>query len=182
MECIKLNGKTFRKAIAHDEIIEKIELLADRLNADYANCTTPPIIIGMLNGAFMFYSELVKRLKFDCEVSFMKMKSYAGTHSTGQVSQLIGLEKDITYRDVIIVEDIVETGNTISTAWKILQEKNPRSIKVATMMFKPESYNIKHIPIEYYAMIIPEDFIIGFGLDYDELGRNLPDIYSLIED
>ena len=182
MERIKLNGKTFRKAIAHDEIIEKIELLADRLNADYANRTTPPILVGMLNGAFMFYSELAKRLKFDCEVTFLKMKSYVGSHSTGQVSQLIGLEKNITDRDIIIVEDIVETGNTISTAWNMLQQQNPRSMKIATMMFKPESYHIEHIPIDYYAMIIPEDFIIGFGLDYDELGRNLPDIYSLIED
>ena len=110
------------------------------------------------------------------------MQSYVGTESSGCVSQLIGLERDITNRDVIIVEDIVETGTTICAAWEMIKKGNPRSVKIATMMFKPESYHIEHIPIDYYAMEIPGNFIVGFGLDYDGLGRNLPDIYALMED
>ena len=182
MECIKLHGKTFHKVLAKDEIVKNIELLADKINADYADNPTPPMVIGMLNGAYIFCTELSQRLTFDCDISFIKMQSYAGTESTGCVSKLIGLEHDITGRDVIIVEDIVETGTTISAAWEMLQKQNPRSIKIATMMFKPESYHYKNIPIDYYAMEIPGNFIVGFGLDYDGLGRNLPDIYALMED
>jgi hypoxanthine phosphoribosyltransferase len=104
-----------------------------------------------------------------------------GTESSGCVSQLIGLERDVTNRDVIIVEDIVETGTTICAAWEMLKKGNPRSIKIATMMFKPEAYKYD-VPIEYYAMNIPGDFIIGCGLDIDGLGRNYPDVYALVED
>ena len=182
MERIKLNDKTFHKVLAKETIVEKIEALADKINSDYAACTTPPIIVGMLNGAYMFCSELTQRLNFNCEITFLKMQSYVGTESSGCVSQLIGLERDITNRDIIIVEDIVETGTTICAAWEMLKKGNPRSVKIATMMFKPESYHIEHIPIDYYAMEIPGNFIVGFGLDYDGLGRNLPDIYALMED
>ena len=181
MECIKLHGKTFRKVLAKEQIIEHIDNLAKLINSDYADCNQPPIVIGMLNGAFMFCSELTQRFKFDCVVSFVKMQSYVGTESSGCISKLIGLEHNISDRDVIIIEDIVETGTTINEAWKMLKEHNPRSLKIATMMFKPQSYKYD-IPIEYYAMEIPGDFIVGFGLDFDGVGRNYSDIYALVED
>ncbi len=181
MECIKLNDKTFRKVLAKEQIIEKITTLTKRMNEDYAHCEQPPIVIGMLNGAFMFCSELTQRFTFDCVITFVKMQSYIGTESSGNVCKLIGLEHNISERDVIIVEDIVETGTTINEAWQMLQKHNPRSLKVATMMFKPEAYKYD-VPIEYYAMNIPGDFIIGCGLDIDGLGRNYPDVYALVED
>lgn len=180
MEKIVLNGKTFRPYISNDKIIKAIDEVAEKVNADYCGCKDIPIVICVLNGAIMFTGEMMKRLRFDLELCSVKLSSYVGTKSTGTVLSVLGLTADIRGRRVIVCEDIVDTGNTIVALKEMLIDKGAADVKICSMLFKPEVYKKKD-RIDYIGMEIPNDFITGFGLDYDEIGRNYNDIYVIDE-
>ena len=180
MEKITLKDKTFRTFIPYEKISVAIDEVAEKINADFEGCEDFPVLLCVLNGSIMFYAELMKRLKFDCQVVSTKLSSYEGTSTTGNVKQAMGLTADITGRRVIVVEDIVDSGNTIVELKRILEEKGAAESRICTLLLKPEAYK-KDIKIDYLAMEIPNDFIVGFGLDYDEYGRNYKDIYVLDE-
>ena len=180
MKKVKIKDKTFRTLITYQQLSEAIDRVAENLNKDFKDCEQPPVLLCVLNGSIMYMSELMKRIDFDCQVVSIKLKSYEGTNTTGKVKQAMGLTSDITGRKVIIVEDIVDTGNTIVELKEILAEHGAAESRVCTMLLKPDAYK-KDTVLEYVAMEIPNDFIVGFGLDYDELGRNLKDIYTLDE-
>ncbi len=178
MSRIQLHDKTFKTFIPNSQIMESIDKVADKLNADFKDSEDTPIILCTLTGAIMFTSELMKRINFQCEIVAIKLSSYEGTNTTGTVKQAMGLTADIKGRRVIIVEDIVDTGNTIIELKRILEEKGAKESFVCTLLLKPDAYK-KDVTIDYTAIEIPNDFIVGFGLDYDEIGRNLVDIYVL---
>lgn len=177
-ERVELHDKTFAIDIPHSAIIEAVEELARRINRDLDGKT--PLFVGVLNGSFMFLGDLMKYVDIPCEISFVKVASYEGTKSTGAVKQLVGLNENIKDRTVVIVEDIVDTGNTIQHLYDSLLTQRPESVKVATLLFKPNAYT-KQIPIDYAALEVPNDFLVGYGLDYDGLGRNLKHIYKITE-
>ena len=178
MEKITLKDKTFKKLISYEKIASAIDAVAEKINADFEGCTDVPVLLCVLNGSIMFMGELMKRLNFNCQIISTKLTSYVGTSTTGRVKQAMGLTSSIEGRRVIIVEDIVDTGNTIVELKDILKENKAAESKICTLLLKPDAYK-KDIKIDYVAMEIPNDFIVGFGLDYDELGRNLKDIYTL---
>ena len=178
MNKITLYDKTFRTFIPYEKIMTAIDEVAVKINKDFEGCTDVPILLCVLNGSIMFMGELMKRLNFNCQTVSIKLTSYEGTNTTGRVKQALGLTADVTGRRVIIVEDIVDTGNTIVELKEILAEKGAAESRICTLLHKPEAYK-KDIALDYVAMEIPNDFIVGFGLDYDELGRNLKDIYVL---
>ena len=175
---IQLHDKQFVPFISEQEIAFAIAKMAAQVEADFADET--PVFVGVLNGAFMVVSDFMKHYKRPCEVSFIKMASYEGTTSTDQVKQLIGINHDLSGRTVIILEDIVDTGNTVEELKAIFKQKKVKHLKIATLFFKPEAYK-KDIKIDYVGIRIPNKFIVGFGLDYDGLGRNLPEVYKLKE-
>jgi hypoxanthine phosphoribosyltransferase len=178
MDKVKLYDKTFKTFITYESLKKAIDEVADKINADFNGCEDIPVLLCVLNGSIMFTSELMKRLTFNCQIVSTKLTSYEGTSTTGKVKQAMGLTADIKGRRVIIVEDIVDSGNTIVELKRILEEKEAAESRVCTLLLKPEAYK-KDVKIDYVAMEIPNDFIVGFGLDYDELGRNLKDIYVL---
>ena len=178
MEKITLKDKTFKTAIPYEKISAAIDEVAEKINKDFVGCNDIPVLLCVLNGSIMFMGELMKRLRFDCQIISTKLTSYVGTSSTGRVKQAMGLTADITGRRVIVVEDIVDSGNTIVELKSILEEKGASESRICTLLLKPEAYK-KDVRIDYVAMEIPNDFIVGFGLDYDELGRNYKDIYVL---
>ena len=180
MEKVTLNDKTFRKFIPYEKLETAIDAVAAQINKDFEGCTDVPILLCVLNGSIMYMAELMKRLEFNCQIVSTKLTSYVGTETTGNVKQAMGLTADITGRRVIVVEDIVDSGNTIVELKRILAEKGAAESKICTLLLKPDSYK-KDVKIDYAAMEIPNDFIVGFGLDYDELGRNFKDIYVLDE-
>lgn len=177
---VTLRDKTFELSIPYDDLNAAIERLAARINHDYKDKETP-LFIGVLNGAFMFFSELLQKIDFQCEVSFVKLSSYHGTSSSGVVTELIGLKDNLAGRHVIVVEDIVDTGASIAHLMNSMVGHNPASLEIATMLFKPNAYK-ENYKIKYPAMEIPNDFIVGFGLDYDQVGRNLRDIYKIVNE
>lgn len=176
---IQLHDKVFKPFISYKEIDRQITLTASKLNEQFKNKN--PIIIGVLNGCYMFLSDLTKKLNFDCEIQFMKVSSYDKTESTGIITKHIGLDKSINNRDIIIVEDIIDTGNTIEFIRNELKEFSPNSVTITTLFFKPEAYRFSKLP-DYYLFEIKNTFIVGYGLDYCQLGRNLPHIYQLHSD
>lgn len=176
---IKLHDRKFRVMIPAAKIDEAVTAVAQRINADYVDKDTP-LFVGVLNGSFMFMSDLIKKIEFNSELSFVKLASYEGTQTTGDVKCLIGLNQSLEGRHVIIVEDIVDTGESIERMVRDLEKLHPASIAVCTLFFKPGSYR-KQIPIDYRAMEIGNEFIVGYGLDYNQLGRNLKDIYVVTE-
>lgn len=178
-DIIQLHDRKFRVMIPAEEIDRAVSAVADRLNADYADKETP-LFLGILNGSFMFMSDLIKKIEFQNELSFVKLASYEGTASTGVVKSLIGLNGSIEGRHVIIVEDIVDTGESIEHMVRDLEARKPASIEVCTLFYKPASYR-KPYPIKYRAMEIGNEFIVGYGLDYDQLGRSLKDVYVVTE-
>lgn len=180
MEHITLHDKTFKPFIPYGDIMAAIDKVADKMNNDFKDCEDIPILLCVLNGSIMFTSELMKRLRFNCQLVSIKLTSYSGTSTTGKVKQAMGLTADITGRRVIIVEDIVDTGHTIVELKNILKEKGASGCYVCTLLHKPEAC-IKDLPLDYVAIPIPNKFIVGFGLDYNEIGRNLKDIYVLDE-
>ena len=173
---IKLHDLTFEVMIPAEKIDEAVTKIADRLNVDYASTEQPPIFVSVLSGSFMYLADLVRKVEFNNEVVFVKISSYEGTQSTGNVKQQLGIDFDVAGRDLIIVEDIVETGTSIDHMVGYLKSLNPRSVEVCTLFFKPEKYRYEQ-PIKYCAMEIGNEFIVGYGLDYDQIGRNLKDIY-----
>ena len=178
MDRIVVNNKEFRKYVTKGELDAIVENLAKQINEDYKN-TTDLLFVVVLNGAFMFATDLFKKLQGLPMISFVKLASYDSVYSSGKVKQLIGLNENITNKDVVIVEDIVDTGITMGNLLEQLQAMNPKSLEICTLMFKPNnfkgSYNVKYIGKE-----ISNEFIIGYGFDLDGLGRNLPDIYQTI--
>ena len=178
MEKVLLKDKTFKKFITYDKISAAIDDVADKINADFKDAQDCPVLLCVLNGSIMFMGELMKRLTFNCQIVSTKLTSYVGTSTTGNVRQAMGLTADIKGRRVIIVEDIVDSGNTIVELKNILEEHGAASSYICTLLFKPEAYK-KDIALDYVAMEIPNEFIVGFGLDYDELGRNFKDIYVI---
>ena len=175
---IHLHDKTFEPFISAEEIDFAISNMAKQMDDDFFDET--PVFVGILNGAFMVLSDLMKHYKGMCEVSFMKMASYEGIQSTNDVKQLIGINENLEGRTVVIVEDIVDTGNTIEELKALFKSKGVKHLKIATLFFKPEAYK-KDIKIDYIGIRIPNKFIVGYGLDYDGLGRNLADVYQLAQ-
>lgn len=175
---IHLHDKTFVPFISSEELNFAIKNLAKQMDDDFFD--EVPVFVGVLNGAFMVLSGLMKEYRGMCEVSFVKLSSYEGTQTTNQVKQLIGLNENLEGRTVVIVEDIIDTGNTIEELKAIFKGKNVKHLKIATLFLKPDAYK-KDIKIDYVGIRIPNKFIVGYGLDYDGLGRNLPDVYQLAE-
>ena len=178
MEKVRLFDKTFKLFIPNAQIEKAIDEVAARINKDNEGCTDIPVILCVLNGSMMFTSALMKRLNFTCELVSIKLASYAGTSSTGQVKEMMGFTSDITGRRVIVVEDIVDTGNTIVSLAQKLKDHHAKEVKICTLLFKPDSYD-KDVKLDYVGLSIPNAFIVGYGLDYNEVGRNFEDIYVL---
>lgn len=173
---VQLHDKAFELYLTEAQIAEAVKELAERMNQDYAG--KRPLFLAVLNGSFMFASDLLKEINQVCEISFIKVSSYADMASTGLVSEVIGLKENIEGRHLIILEDIIDTGNTVQSLLQSLKLKNPASIELAALLLKPES--LQHqLDIKYAAMEIPNDFVVGYGLDYNGLGRNLKAIYKL---
>ncbi|MCF8371413.1 MAG: hypoxanthine phosphoribosyltransferase [Bacteroidales bacterium] len=178
MQQVKILDKDFEISIKSSEIQDRIKAMAGEINTDLKG--EDVIFLGILNGSFMFASDLFKKINFDCQITFLKVASYQGTASSGTVKRLIGINEDIKGKTVVILEDIVDTGHTLEHIIRQLIGYEPKEIKIATFLFKPDSYQ-KKIPIDYIGMEIPNDFIIGYGLDYNGFGRNLEDIYSVVK-
>ena len=178
MSIVQIKDKRFKTFISEDEIQQRVKAVADRINHDMEG--KKPLLLAVLNGSFVFAADLMRHITIPCEISFVKLASYEGTVSTGKVVEVMGLNEDITGRDVIIVEDIVDTGKTMERMLDTLGTRNPNSLHICTLLLKPEKLKIP-LNIEYAAMKIPNDFIVGYGLDYDQEGRNLRDIYTLVE-
>lgn len=176
MDTIRIYDKIFSTSITAGEILSQVRRVASDINRDYEGET--PLFLVVLNGAFIFAADLMREISIPSEVSFVKLASYEGTSSTGTVREVIGLNTDITGRPVIIVEDIVESGITMAHMIDTLKKQNPKSIDICTLLLKPKKLEVK-LDIRYVAMEIPNDFILGYGLDYNGLGRGLKDIYTL---
>ena len=174
---ITLDDKTFNLYITETQIITAVREIAESINADYIG--RRPLVIPILNGSFMFASDLAKQLTIDCEFSFIKASSYKGSSSTGILTSLIGVNEEIQDRDVIIVEDIIDTGHTLAKIIPAMLALNPASIKIATLLFKPNALRTE-LKIDYVGIEIPNEFIVGYGLDYNGLGRNLKEIYQVV--
>jgi len=176
MSNIIIGGHSFKIKITSSEIQKAVSDIAKQINTDLKNKN--PLFLCVLNGSFMFVADLVKQVKIECGVSFVKLSSYEETSSTAQIKELIGINEEIKGRTVVIVEDIVDTGETIQFVYDQLKKLNAAEIKIASLLFKPEAY-LKSLPIDYTAIVAPNDFLVGYGLDYKGHGRNLSDIYVL---
>ncbi|MDH6310745.1 hypoxanthine phosphoribosyltransferase [Dysgonomonas sp. PFB1-18] len=176
MKTVKIRDKEFELFLTQDRIEKAIDEVAARLNKDLAD--KDPLFICILNGSFMYASELMKRITIPCEVSFVKVSSYKGVSSTGKIKEIYGLEEDIKGRTIVIVEDIVDTGHTMTLMLEQLVCDEPKQILVTTLLLKPDALK-QPVQLDYVALEIPNDFIVGYGLDYDGYGRNLSDIYKL---
>jgi hypoxanthine phosphoribosyltransferase len=178
MQTVTLKDKSFALNISSDEIQKTVDRLAAELNRDVKDSV--PLFLVILNGSFMFAADLLKKIEFPCEISFVKLSSYSGDHTTGNVKKLIGLNEVLKGRDVIILEDIIDSGITMSHMFEQLECLSPASVKIVSFLFKPQAFQ-KDFKIDYIGISIPNDFIVGYGLDYDGLGRNLKDIYKVID-
>jgi hypoxanthine phosphoribosyltransferase len=183
-DIVNVKDKFFEQYIGKYELNSIITGIAERINHDYKNCSThnPLIIIGVLNGSFMFLADLVKMLNIKCEIHFIKVSSYSGTKTTGKVREILGLTRDITNLNVLIVEDIVDTGLTVKELYHQLILKKPFTLDICTLLYKKVNCKVFDLNIKYVCKEIEDKFVIGYGLDYDNLGRNYDSIYSLIED
>ena len=178
MKTITLHNKKFKVFISETEISAIVHSMANQINNSGVK---NPLFIAVLNGSFLFAADIIRKINIpNCEISFIKLSSYLGTESTGEVNELIGLGKDIKNRNIIILEDIIDTGITLEKIMSLVQKEKVADIKVATLLFKPEAYK-KEIEIDFIGKSIANDFVVGYGLDYDEIGRNLPNIYKLKE-
>ena len=173
---IKIHDKIFEPFISAEEIDKAVTVVAENITKKYRG--KKPVFIGVLNGCFYFAADLMKKINFSCEISFVKVASYVGTQTTGNVRQLMGLDQKVSGRDVIIIEDIVDTGNTIEAVTEIITNMGASSVAVATLLMKPDVYD-KKVKIDYVAIDIDPEFVVGYGLDYDGYGRNLNQLYVL---
>lgn len=179
MGIVKIKDKTFKTSIPEAEIKKRVKELAARISQDMAGKN--PLLLGVLNGSFIFAADLMREMTIPCEISFVKLASYQGTTSTGKVKEVLGINEDLSGRTVIIVEDIVDTGGTMKNMIESLGTRNPASIHICTLFVKPNKLQ-EPIDIDYAAFSIPNDFIVGYGLDYDQQGRQLKEIYTLVEE
>ena len=176
MREIILNNKIFEPFILEDEINQIVSNLAEKINQSKI---VDPLFIAVLNGSFLFAADMMRKISLeDAEISFIKLSSYSGTESTGEINKLIGINNDISGRNIILLEDIIDTGSTLENVVSMLQKLQVSDIKIATLLFKPKAYK-KSLSIDYIGKEISNDFVVGYGLDYDEIGRNLPHIYKL---
>ena len=177
MDTIQVLDKKFRISIPEAEILKSIDAVAERINKDMAGKN--PLFMAVLNGSFIFAADLLRRITIPCEVSFVKLASYQGTLSSGKVTEVIGINENLAGRTIVIVEDIIESGLTMRQMLDSLSTRNPESVHICTLLQKPEKLKVD-LNIEYVAMTIPNDFILGYGLDYNQQGRSLKDIYTLV--
>ena len=178
MKEIRILDKKFREFLTEKVIQERIEELAKQINKDLAGKEV--VFLGILNGAFLFAADLFRRIDFQSKISFVKLASYQGTRSSGSIKELIGWNEDIKNKTIVVVEDIVDTGNTLERIVDELVIRKAAEIRIAALLYKPEAYT-KEIPLDYIGFEIPNDFVVGFGLDYDGFGRNLTSVYTLIK-
>ena len=175
-ETLKLYDKTFEIFIRNEEIVPEIKSLAKELNEEYAGKDV--VFVAVLNGAFMFAADLMKEVSLPSEITFVKVRSYAGMNSSGRVDEVIGIMSPLKDKHVVIIEDIVDTGITMEKLFTLINAEKPASVKIATLLYKPEAFKGKHTP-NFIGFSIPDKFVVGYGLDYNELGRNTKHIYQL---
>lgn len=178
MDTVKIKDKSFRVSIPEAEIKQRVKALAEQMSKDLEGKN--PIFLAVLNGAFIFAADLMREMTIPCEISFVKLASYQGTTSTGKVKEVFGINENLSGRTVVIVEDIVESGQTMKQMIESLGTRNPASVQICTLFFKPEKLK-EELTLDYVAFRIPDDFILGYGLDYDGLGRELKDVYTIVE-
>ena len=178
MNTVKIKDKEFAVSIPEEKILKEVERLAAQISCDLEGKN--PLFLGILNGSFMFAADLFRRITIPAEISFVKLASYEGTASTGVIKEVIGLSESISGRTIVVVEDIVDTGCTMQKLLENLGTRSPESIHVCTLLLRPEKLKVD-LDVEYVALEIPNDFIVGYGLDYDGYGRNLKDIYTVVE-
>ncbi|MBQ9678170.1 MAG: hypoxanthine phosphoribosyltransferase [Prevotella sp.] len=179
MSIVKIKDKTFETSISEEEIKVRVRELAQRLSKDMEGKN--PLFLAVLNGSFIFAADLMREMTIPCEISFVKLASYQGTTSTGKIKEVIGINENLSGRTIVIVEDIVESGKTMKRMIETLGTRNPASVHICTLFVKPEKLEVD-LNIEYAAFSIPNAFIVGYGLDYDQQGRQLKEVYSLKED
>lgn len=178
MKTITIKDKTFSVSVPADEILRRVKAVADRINSDMAGKN--PLFLSVLNGSFIFTADLLRMITIPCEVSFVKLASYQGITSTGKIKEVIGINEDLTGRHIVIVEDIVDSGLTMKRMLETLGTRQPASVSICSLLVKPSRMKVD-LDIKYGVMEIPDDFVVGYGLDYDQQGRNLPDIYTVKE-
>lgn len=179
MSVVQILDKKFKTSIPASEIKERVKAVAERINNDLKDKN--PLFLAVLNGSFIFAADLMREITIPCEISFVKLASYQGTTSTGKITEVIGINEELSGRCIVIVEDIVDTGLTMKRMLETLGTRSPAEIHICTLLVKPDKLQVD-LNIEYAAMKIPNDFIVGYGLDYNQQGRNLPDIYTVVED
>ena len=176
MKTVTLHNKTFEVFIPETEIAAIVHSMANQINNSGVK---DPLFIAVMNGAFLFAADVMRKITIsNAEISFIKLSSYEGTETTGKVDELIGISDDISGRNIIVLEDIIDTGITLEKIITLVEKENVSDVKIATLLFKPDAYT-KDIHIDFIGKSIPNDFVVGYGLDYDEIGRNLPHIYKL---
>lgn len=178
MGIVKIKDLTFKTFIPESEIQQRVKAVAEKINKDLDGKN--PLLLAVLNGSFVFAADLIRNITIPCEISFVKLASYQGTTSTGKIKEVIGLNEDLTGRTVVIVEDIVDTGFTMKRMIETLGTRHPESIHICSLLVKPDKLQVP-LNIEYAAIEIPNDFIVGYGLDYDQQGRQLRDIYTIVD-
>ncbi len=179
MSIVKIKDKSFRVSIPEAEIKNRVKLLAQQMSKDLEGKN--PLFLAVLNGSFVFAADLMREMTIPCEISFVKLASYQGTTSTGKIKEVIGINENLSGRTVVIVEDIVESGQTMKRMIESLGTRNPASVQICTLFFKPEKLK-EDLTLDYVAFRIPDDFILGYGLDYDQQGRGLKDVYTIISE
>lgn len=179
MSVVQILDKKFKTSIPASEIKERVKAVSERINNDLKDKN--PLFLAVLNGSFIFAADLMREITIPCEISFVKLASYQGTTSTGKITEVIGINEELSGRCIVIVEDIVDTGLTMKRMLETLGTRSPAEIHICTLLVKPDKLQVD-LDIEYAAMKIPNDFIVGYGLDYNQQGRNLPDIYTVVED
>lgn len=179
MSIVKIKDKSFRVSIPEAEIKNRVKLLAQQMSKDLEGKN--PLFLAVLNGSFVFAADLMREMTIPCEISFVKLASYQGTTSTGKIKEVIGINEDLSGRTIVIVEDIVESGQTMKRMIESLGTRNPASVQICTLFFKPEKLK-EDLTLDYVAFRIPDDFILGYGLDYDQQGRGLKDVYTIISE
>ena len=178
MSIVKIKDLTFKTFIPESEIQQRVKAVAEKINKDLDGKN--PLLLAVLNGSFVFAADLIRNITIPCEISFVKLASYQGTTSTGKIKEVIGLNEDLTGRTVVIVEDIVDTGFTMKRMIETLGTRHPESIHICSLLVKPDKLQVP-LNIEYAAIEIPNDFIVGYGLDYDQQGLQLRDIYTIVD-